>query len=138
MTQEYAFASNSRSVVNDSGLVDRARPAGVGSIIREAGRGTISMANAKEVFREHVRSGAEPAEIIAARGFRQISDADAIGAAVDRVIAENPGAVGDYRSGKTQVIGFLVGQVMKATRNQANAAAAGAALRARLDPDASS
>jgi aspartyl-tRNA(Asn)/glutamyl-tRNA(Gln) amidotransferase subunit B len=49
------------------------------------------------------------------------------------VLAANPAAVADVRAGKGQAIGFLVGQVMKATRGQANAAVAQAALRQRLD-----
>ena len=68
------------------------------------------------------RPGEPAAAIIAARGFRQITDADALGAAVDEVLAANPAAVADYRAGKDQAVGFLVGQVMKATRGQANAA----------------
>ena len=52
---------------------------------------------------------------------------------VDQVIAANPAAVADVREGKAQAIGFLVGQVMKATRGQANATVAQAALRERLD-----
>ena len=67
------------------------------------------------------------------RGLRQISDAGALGAAIDDVLAANPAAVADYRAGKGQAIGFLVGQVMKATRGQANAALVQAALRERLD-----
>jgi aspartyl-tRNA(Asn)/glutamyl-tRNA(Gln) amidotransferase subunit B len=77
------------------------------------------------------------AAIVETRGFRQISDAGAVGAIVDEVIAANPGAVGDYRAGKP-VIGFFVGQVMKATRGQANAAIVQAAVRERLDSGAGS
>jgi aspartyl-tRNA(Asn)/glutamyl-tRNA(Gln) amidotransferase subunit B len=79
-----------------------------------------------------VSSGASTAAIIADRGFRQISDLDALGAAVDRVLAENPAAVADYRAGKAQAVGFMVGQVMKATRGQANAALVQAVVRERL------
>ena len=68
-----------------------------------------------------------------ARGFRQISDAGALAAVVDEVIAANPAAVADYRAGKPQAIGFLVGQVMKATRGQANAAMVQAASARGLD-----
>ena len=67
-------------------------------------------------------------------GFRQISDVGALGAIVDEVIAANPGAVEDYRAGKP-VLGFFVGQVMKATRGQANAALVQEAVRARLEQD---
>ncbi len=63
---------------------------------------------------------------------RQISDAGALGTVVDEVLAANPAAVADYRAGKLQAVGFLVGQVMKATRGQANAAMAGDAVRERL------
>ena len=66
-------------------------------------------------------------------GFRQISDAGALGdASSTRSLAANPAAVADFRAGKAQAIGFLVGQVMKATRGQANAALVQAAVRERL------
>ena len=58
-----------------------------------------------------------------------------LGAAVDDVLAANPAAVADYRAGKAQAVGFLVGQVMKATRGQANAALVQAAVRERLESD---
>ena len=73
--------------------------------------------------------------IIAGRGFLQISDSGSVAAAVDDVLAANPAAVADYRAGKAQAVGFLVGQVMKATRGQANAALVQAAVRERLDAD---
>ncbi|MGA2512841.1 MAG: Asp-tRNA(Asn)/Glu-tRNA(Gln) amidotransferase subunit GatB [Candidatus Limnocylindrales bacterium] len=95
--------------------------------------GALSGTNAKEVFAEHFASGASVASIVEARGFRQISDAGALGAAIDAVLAANPAAVADYRSGKGAAVGFLVGQVMKATRGQANAAMVQSALRERLD-----
>ena len=102
------------------------------AIVRAVEEGTISRANAKEVFEAHVGTGEGAAAIIAARGFRQITDADAVGAAVDDAIAANPAAVADYRAGKVQAVGFLVGQVMKATRGQANAGLVQAAVRERL------
>ncbi len=110
-------------------------PAELAALIALVADGTISRANGRQVLEEHVAAGANVAAIIDARGFRQISDAGALGEAVDAVIAGNPGAVADYRAGKAQAIGFLVGQVMKATRGQANAALAGEALRERLDAE---
>ncbi len=95
--------------------------------------GQVTRTNAKEVLEIHVTSGESVGDIVEARGFRQISDEGAVAAAVDEVIAANPAAVGDYRAGKGQAIGFLVGQVMKATRGQANAGLVQAALRERLD-----
>jgi aspartyl-tRNA(Asn)/glutamyl-tRNA(Gln) amidotransferase subunit B len=110
-------------------------PAELASLIRLVGDGSISRANAKEVLELHVASGDSTAAIVEARGFRQISDPGALGATVDEVIAANPAAVADYRAGKVEVVGFLVGQVMKATRGQANAALAQQAVRERLDAE---
>jgi aspartyl-tRNA(Asn)/glutamyl-tRNA(Gln) amidotransferase subunit B len=109
-------------------------PAELAAIIRAVDEGAISRANGKEVLEAHAATGQLAATIIAARGLRQISDVGVIGAAVDDVIAANPDAVADYRAGKEQAIRFLVGQVMKATRGQADAAAVQAAIRERLGP----
>jgi len=107
-------------------------PGDVPALIRLVVDGRITKANAKEVFEAHVVDGRSVEEVIRERGFHQISDAVSIDAIVDEVIAANPKAVADYRAGKP-VIGFFVGQVMKATRGQANAGLAEAAIRARLD-----
>jgi aspartyl-tRNA(Asn)/glutamyl-tRNA(Gln) amidotransferase subunit B len=112
---------------------DKVAPAELAVLVKLVADGAISGTNAKQVFAEHYSSGAAVAGIVEARGFRQISDAGALGAAIDTVLATNPAAVADYRGGTTAVIGFLVGQVMKATRGQANAAMVQAALRERLD-----
>jgi aspartyl-tRNA(Asn)/glutamyl-tRNA(Gln) amidotransferase subunit B len=108
-------------------------PAELGGIVRAVADGSISRAQGRLVLAEHVEGGGRAAEIIAARGFRQIRDEGALGEAVDGVLAANPAAVDDYRAGKSQAVGFLVGQVMKATRGQANAELVQAAVRARLD-----
>ncbi len=102
-----------------------------GLIGRVAG-GELSGTNAKEVFAEHAATGSPVASIVERKGFRQISDAGAIGAVIDEVVAANPKAVEDYRAGKP-VVGFFVGQVMKATRGQANAAVVQEAVKAKLD-----
>ena len=99
-------------------------PAELAAIIAAVHEGSISRAQGREVLDEHAATGQGAAAIIAARGFRQISDTGALTAVVDEVLADNPAAVADYRAGKVQAVGFLVGQVMKATRGQANAALA--------------
>ena len=104
------------------------------AIVRAVSDGSISRANGREVLEAHVATGGAAASIIAARGFVQISDAGALDALIAGVLAANPAAVADYRTGKAQAVGFLVGQVMKASRGQANAALVQAAVRARLDP----
>jgi aspartyl-tRNA(Asn)/glutamyl-tRNA(Gln) amidotransferase subunit B len=111
----------------------RVEPAELAAIIAAVDDGTLSRGNAKEVLEAHAATGAAAAAIIAARGFRQISDAGAVGEAVDAALSANPAAVADYRAGKAQAVGFIVGQVMKATRGQANAALVQAAVRERLD-----
>ena len=103
-----------------------------GPALISVGRGDLSGTNAKEVLAEHAATGAAVGAIVDARGFRQISDAGALEAIIDEAIAANPKAVDDYRAGKP-VIGFLVGQVMKATRGQANAAMVQEAVRAKLE-----
>ena len=110
-------------------------PAELAALIRLVVDGSISRTNAKEVLELHVASGDPTRSIVEARGFQQISDTGALGAAVDEVIAANPAAVADYKGGKSEVIGFFVGQVMKATRGQANAAVVQAAVRERLDAE---
>ncbi|HET8785079.1 MAG TPA: Asp-tRNA(Asn)/Glu-tRNA(Gln) amidotransferase subunit GatB [Candidatus Limnocylindrales bacterium] len=119
--------------LRNAGAVRTVAPAELAAIIRAVDAGEISRANAKEVFEDHATGGRPAAEIIERRGFRQISDTAALGAAVDAVLAANPNAVADYKAGKTQVIGFLVGQVMKATKGQADASVVQALVRDRLD-----
>jgi aspartyl-tRNA(Asn)/glutamyl-tRNA(Gln) amidotransferase subunit B len=108
-------------------------PNQLAAIVRAVDDGTLSRGNGKEVLEAHATSGETAAAIIAARGLRQISDATAIADAVAAALAANPTAVADYRAGKEQAMKFLVGQVMKATRGQADATAVQAAVRERLD-----
>jgi aspartyl-tRNA(Asn)/glutamyl-tRNA(Gln) amidotransferase subunit B len=83
--------------------------------------GEITSQNAEDVYAEHLRSGRGVADIVAERGLRSISDRGALTEAVDKVIAANAAAVADYHAGKTVVVKFLLGQVMKETRGQADA-----------------
>ena len=80
----------------------------------------ISSKQAKEVFAAVLDEDRDPAAIVEARGMRQVSDAGAIEAVVDAVLAANPDKVEQYRGGKTGLIGFFVGQCMKQTRGQGN------------------
>ena len=108
----------------------------LGALVRLVEEGTISRANGKSVLEEHVATGAPVHLVVERSGFRQISDADALATVAAEVLAANPAAVADVRAGKDQAIKFLVGQVMRATRGQAQAQAAEGALRAQLrQPD---
>jgi aspartyl-tRNA(Asn)/glutamyl-tRNA(Gln) amidotransferase subunit B len=108
-------------------------PAELADLIGRVASGAINRASGQKVLDEHVASGEGVAAIVARLGLAQISDAGALGAIVDEVLAANPAAVADFRAGKAQAIGFLVGQVMRATKGQANVAVAQVALRERLE-----
>ncbi len=82
--------------------------------------GTISGSAAKEVFEEMFETGAEPAVIIEAKGLAQVVDLQAIEAAVDEALKANPKNVEGYRAGNTKLLGFFVGQVMKAMKGKGN------------------
>jgi aspartyl-tRNA(Asn)/glutamyl-tRNA(Gln) amidotransferase subunit B len=118
---------------NAGSLTPTVRPAELAAIIGAVAEGSISRSQGREVLDEHVATGQAAASIIASRGFRQITDSGALTALVAQVLADNPAAVADYRAGKVQAVGFLVGQVMKATGGQANAALAQRTVREQLD-----
>lgn len=82
--------------------------------------GKISSKIAKEVFAEAINTGKNPKEIVNERGLEQISDDATLEIIIREVISENQQAVRDYKEGKKQAIGFLVGQVMKKTQGKAN------------------
>jgi aspartyl-tRNA(Asn)/glutamyl-tRNA(Gln) amidotransferase subunit B len=92
----------------------------------------ISGKLAKEIFPKMFASGEAPRPIMEREGLTQISDTGALEKIIDEAIAGNPKQVEQYKSGKTAVMGFLVGQVMKASRGQANPAAVNELLRKKL------
>ncbi|HWN66528.1 MAG TPA: Asp-tRNA(Asn)/Glu-tRNA(Gln) amidotransferase subunit GatB [Haliangium sp.] len=95
-------------------------PASLAALVRLIDQGGISGKIAKQVFAEMYRTGDAPEVIIEREGLTQISDESALEAIARSVIEANPGQVAGYRSGKTKLIGFFVGQVMKQTGGQAN------------------
>jgi aspartyl-tRNA(Asn)/glutamyl-tRNA(Gln) amidotransferase subunit B len=104
----------------------------LGELVGLVVKGELSGKLAKDVLAKMAESGESAAVIVEREGLRQISDSGALGKIVDEAIAANPKQVEQYKSGKTTVIGFLVGQVMKASRGQANPAAVNDLLKARL------
>ncbi|MBV9497727.1 MAG: Asp-tRNA(Asn)/Glu-tRNA(Gln) amidotransferase subunit GatB [Acidobacteria bacterium] len=122
-------------VLNDRKLTIeeyKVTPAMLGRLIRLVETGAIGGKAAKEVFDEMSTSG-EPAEtIVDRRGLAQISDPAAIREAAQRVIEKNPTQVEQYRGGKTQVFGFLVGQLMKEMGGRAKADVANQVMRELL------
>ncbi len=104
----------------------------LGGLIKMIAQGKISGKIAKEILSKMISTG-DTAEGIAEReGLHQISDSGALEKIVDEVIAANPKQVEQYRAGKQAVIGFLVGQVMKASRGQADPAAVNRLLKGKL------
>lgn len=110
----------------------RVAAAGLAELLDRVADSTISGKIAKEVF-DAMWSGEGSADaIIEGRGLKQITDSSAIEAVVDEVIAAHPGQVAEFRAGKTKLMGFFVGQVMKATGGKANPAAVNELLRGKL------
>ncbi|MFU8803607.1 MAG: Asp-tRNA(Asn)/Glu-tRNA(Gln) amidotransferase subunit GatB [Bradymonadaceae bacterium] len=93
----------------------------------------ISGKIAKDVFEAMIVSAETPDEIIERKGLKQISDPKVIGEMVDKIMAENEGQVEAYRSGKTGLIGWFVGQVMKASRGKGNPQVVNEVLREKLE-----
>ena len=101
-------------------------------LVRLIADGTISGKIAKTVFDEMAESGTEPEAIVETKGLRQIVDAGAIGQVVEEVLAANPEEAEAYRGGKKKLMGFFVGQVMKATGGKAGPGAVQEALKEKL------
>ena len=110
----------------------RVTPGKLGRLIRLIDSGAIGGKSAKEVFDDMSATGDEPEAIVERKGLSQISDPAVIREAAQRVIERNPVQVEQYRAGKQQLFGFLVGQLMKETRGKANADLANQILRELL------
>jgi len=124
-----------------AGLLNKARielpetkltPAHVVDLVRLVDDGTVSATGAKQVLEEAFETGRPAAEIVEARGLRQVTDTSALETWVDEAIAENPGPVEQFRGGKEGILGFLVGQVMKRSGGSANPKVVNELLRERL------
>jgi aspartyl-tRNA(Asn)/glutamyl-tRNA(Gln) amidotransferase subunit B len=107
-------------------------PEHLGELLALIGKGEISGKLAKEIFPKMFETGESAPAIVEREGLRQISDTGALTKIVDEVIAANPKQVEQYKGGKTTVMGFLVGAVMKATKGQANPALVNQLLKDRL------
>lgn len=98
----------------------KVRPRQLAALLKMVRQGAISGKIAKAVFIEMWQSGGEPAAIVAAKGLAQVSDVAELEAVVKGVLAEHLAEVEAYRGGKTKLLGFFVGQVMKKTQGRAN------------------
>ncbi len=122
--------------LNESGIEaghGHVTPERLAKLIELVADGTVSTSAAKDVFGKMVEERAEPEAIVEQHVLGQISDTSALEAAVAGVIAANAPQVEQYRGGKRQVLGYLVGQVMKATQGRANPQLVNDLLRKHLD-----
>jgi aspartyl-tRNA(Asn)/glutamyl-tRNA(Gln) amidotransferase subunit B len=110
----------------------RFTPAQLGALLGAVDQGEISANAGKDVLGEMFRAGKEPRAIIAEKGLAQVSDVAALGAAVDEVLAKNASEVEKYKAGKKQVLGFFVGQVMKAMKGKGNPAVVNELIKKKL------
>jgi len=122
-------------LLNDRGIElsdAKVTPSGLADMLGMIKDGTISSKIAKTVFEEMFDTGADPKDIVEQKGLQQMSDAGRIEAIVDQVIEENPSVADDIRNGNKKAVGFLVGQVMKATQGKANPRMVNEMLREKL------
>ncbi len=98
----------------------RVSPRALGRLLALVEQGTLSGKLAKTVFEEMAATGKDPEAIVKEKGLVQISDAEALVPVAREILAAHPKEVADYRAGKTKVLGFFVGQLMRRTKGQAN------------------
>jgi aspartyl-tRNA(Asn)/glutamyl-tRNA(Gln) amidotransferase subunit B len=131
ITQDLAGLRN-EAVAADAAAEPTVGPRHIADLVALVADGTLSGAGAKRALEEAFQTGKTIGAIVEARGLRQVSDAGELGAVVDRVLADNEDAAEKFRAGNESVIGFLVGQVMKASGGSANPTLAQELLRERL------
>ncbi len=122
-------------VLNDKGAGAAESPvsaANLGKLVGLISEGAISGNIAKDIFAIMVETGGDPETIVEEKGLRQITDARAVEAVVDQVIADNPSQADEVRGGNTKAVGWFVGRVMKATQGKANPGMVNKMLRDKL------
>ena len=127
--------SNLFALLNKKGLSVADSPISaenLGKLLDLIADGTISGRIAKEVFEIIAETGGDPEAIVAEKGLKQITDTGAIEAAVDKAIADGPEQVAQFKAGNAKVVGWFVGQVMKATQGKANPQQVNQLLRQKL------
>ncbi|MBO9131252.1 Asp-tRNA(Asn)/Glu-tRNA(Gln) amidotransferase subunit GatB [Bacillus sp. 165] len=116
MGEVSAYINKEQKELQDIALT----PESLAKMIALIQNGTISSKIAKKVFTELIEHGGDPEAIVKEKGLVQISDEGALRKIVEEVLNNNAQSIADYKSGKERAVGFLVGQIMKATKGQAN------------------
>jgi len=121
--------------LNNSGTdvsASRVSPERLAGLLQMVDTGTVSLKVAREIFPELYNSGKTPEQIVQEKGLTQVSDEGALEKIIDDVLTKNPAQVAQFKEGKQQVLGFLVGQVMKASGGKANPGKVNDLLKKRL------
>lgn len=111
----------------------RIKPENLADMLKLLDDGTISGKMAKTIFEEMFISGKGARDIVSEKGLVQISDHNALIPVIDKIVSQNPKVVQDYKNGKEKAFGFFVGQIMKATKGQANPALVNSLLKETLN-----
>jgi aspartyl-tRNA(Asn)/glutamyl-tRNA(Gln) amidotransferase subunit B len=120
---------------NETGLPPsrwKLSPAALATVLRLADEGALNAAGVKQVLAEVFARGTDPEAVVREKGLAQVSDAGAVEAAVDKVLAAHPAEAARYRGGERKLLGFLVGQVMREMKGKGNPALVNAALTRKL------
>lgn len=116
MGEVSAYLNAEQKELNETGLT----PENLAGMIKLIEAGTISSKIAKKVFRELAQNGGDAEQVVKDKGLVQISDEGALRTIIGEILDNNEQSITDYKNGKDRAVGFLVGQVMKATKGQAN------------------
>ena len=121
--------------LNQSGLdasQSPVTPACLVSLLKLVEAGTVSLKVARDLFPEFYASGKSAEQLVQDKGLTQVSDEGALSGIIDEVLTKNPAQVAQFKEGKQQVLGFLVGQAMKASGGKANPAKVNELLKKKL------
>ncbi len=121
--------------LNNTGTAVHASPVSperLAGLLQLVENGTVSLKAARDLFPEMYASGKAPEQLVEEKGLTQVSDEAALGQIIDEVLANNPAQVAQFKQGKPQVLGFLVGQVMKASAGKANPGKVNELLKTKL------
>lgn len=129
MTEVLRILSERKIGINELGL----NPKFVAELVDYLSEDKISSRIAKDIFPEVLQNNISPAKIIEERSLVQISDSSALEALIDEVLASNPDSIEKYKSGRKNVFGFFVGQVMEKMKGKANPKLVTEILRKKLD-----
>ncbi|WP_026486621.1 Asp-tRNA(Asn)/Glu-tRNA(Gln) amidotransferase subunit GatB [Caldanaerobius polysaccharolyticus] len=123
-------------ILNDKGIEIQElnlKPEQLAQLLNLIENGTISGSIGKKVFEDVIETGKDPEVIVKEKGLVQVSDEGQIREIVKQVLEQNQKSVKDYKSGKEKAFGFLVGQIMRATKGKANPQVANKILKEELD-----